>query len=148
MPRLLGRLQTSLQLAPRALLSVKRPRKDRPTSVASTPVASVSSHTSVMSPSSTSNARDKPLRFGLRSVSRFRKFQKIAKETLLLGLQALAESAAAFPPLKSAVCGLLFFVKQVEVSACPAVFDEMLTYNFRIARFKQRRANRAYLCAY
>ena len=38
------------------------------------------------------------------------------QEVLLLGLEALAESADAFPPLKSAVCGLLFFVKQADVS--------------------------------
>ena len=42
------------------------------------------------------------------------------KEVLLLGLEALAESADAFPPLKSAVCGLLFFVKQADVS--PQIF--------------------------
>ncbi|VDB96252.1 unnamed protein product [Peniophora sp. CBMAI 1063] len=37
------------------------------------------------------------------------------RDTLVLGLQALAESADVFPPLKSAVCGLLFLSKQIEL---------------------------------
>ena len=43
--------------------------------------------------------------------------KKIGKDVLLLGLDALAQSADAFPPLKSAVCGLLFFVNQADASA-------------------------------
>ncbi|KAI0027722.1 hypothetical protein K488DRAFT_90519 [Vararia minispora EC-137] len=35
----------------------------------------------------------------------------IAKDTVLLGLEALKESADAFPPLKAAVGGLVFFVQ-------------------------------------
>ena len=42
--------------------------------------------------------------------------KRIGKDVLLLGLDALAQSADAFPPLKSAVCGLLFLTTQADVS--------------------------------
>ena len=41
--------------------------------------------------------------------------KKLAKDTLLLSLEALAQSADAFPPLKSVVGGLLFIVTQIDV---------------------------------
>ena len=119
MPRLLGCLRTRLQLAPRTLLAVMRPRNGRIVATESAPAISVSSSTAVVSAVSTPGPHDKParFRFGLRPVPRLRTSREVAKDTLLLGLQALAESADAFPPLKSTVCGLLFFVKQVDVSA-------------------------------
>ncbi|KZV70142.1 hypothetical protein PENSPDRAFT_685780 [Peniophora sp. CONT] len=40
---------------------------------------------------------------------------EVAKDALLFSLQALSESADAFPPLKSTVCGLLFLARQVEL---------------------------------
>lgn len=43
------------------------------------------------------------------------------KDTLVLSLEALAQSSDAFPPLKSAVGGLLFFVAQAEVSMHSAI---------------------------
>ena len=43
----------------------------------------------------------------------------ITKDVLLLGLDALAQSADAFPPLKSAVGGLLFLTTQIEVCLPP-----------------------------
>ncbi|KZV67280.1 hypothetical protein PENSPDRAFT_688266 [Peniophora sp. CONT] len=46
---------------------------------------------------------------------RIRNRAVIAKEILVLSLQALFESADAFPPLKSAVGGLLFLTTQVEL---------------------------------
>ncbi|KZV70163.1 hypothetical protein PENSPDRAFT_456720 [Peniophora sp. CONT] len=41
----------------------------------------------------------------------------VVKDSLLLSLTALAESSDSFPPLKSAVGGLLFLVTQVELVA-------------------------------
>ena len=41
--------------------------------------------------------------------------RSITKDVVLLGLDALAQSADAFPPLKSAVCGLLFLTTHIEV---------------------------------
>lgn len=39
----------------------------------------------------------------------------VAKDMLVFSLEALSQSSDAFPPLKSAVGGLLFFVAQAEV---------------------------------
>ncbi|VDB96244.1 unnamed protein product [Peniophora sp. CBMAI 1063] len=54
--------------------------------------------------------RRETTRFRWRRVCR-----SATKDTFLLGLEALADSADAFPPLKSAVCGLLFIVKQANM---------------------------------
>ena len=41
----------------------------------------------------------------------------IAKDTLLLVLEGIVQSSDAFPPLKSAASGLLFFATSADVSA-------------------------------
>lgn len=116
MSRLIGRVRTSIRLAPRALLSVTRLRRGRrqiveesvaaTTTSATTPFASTTVH-----PSYTSSTGD-----GLARSGRRRSSCAITKDTLLFGLEALSESADAFGPLKSVVGGLLFFAKQADVS--------------------------------
>ncbi|VDB96250.1 unnamed protein product [Peniophora sp. CBMAI 1063] len=110
MPRLLSRLQTSIGLAPRAVLSMTRLRKRNQPAVVNPPMVTSLLSTAVQVSASTPNSGRKVTRFGLRRVTR-----AATKDTFLLGLEALAESADAFPPLKSAVCGLLFFVRQADI---------------------------------
>ena len=110
MPRL-GRIRTMIRVTPQSFLSVVRTRKgptpaiadisNAPTSLTSTSTGVSPVHHKV-DPGSTRVTRSVSL--------------GATKEVLLLGLEALAESADAFLPLKSAVCGLLFFVKQADVS--------------------------------
>ncbi|KZV70141.1 hypothetical protein PENSPDRAFT_651787, partial [Peniophora sp. CONT] len=116
MSRLLGRVRTSIRLAPRALLSVTRLRKDRRQIVEESVAATTSSATTapafttgvlLASASSPGNA---VARRGKGRISR-----SVTKDTLLFGLEALSESADAFGPLKSVVGGLLFFAKQADL---------------------------------
>ncbi|KZV70148.1 hypothetical protein PENSPDRAFT_651794 [Peniophora sp. CONT] len=79
----------------------------------SAPLALAMAHPITVPSSSTASTSS----FHTRSRSRISSVSKaIAKDTLLLGLDALAQSADAFPPLKSAVGGLLFIVTMVEAS--------------------------------
>ncbi|VDB96256.1 unnamed protein product [Peniophora sp. CBMAI 1063] len=50
-----------------------------------------------------------------RSLLKTKKLAEDIKEALLFGLEGLSQSADAFPPLKSAVGGLLFIVNQIEL---------------------------------
>ena len=43
-------------------------------------------------------------------------FKELAKDTLICALDALAQSSDAFPPLKSAAGGLMFFANWADVS--------------------------------
>lgn len=117
MSRLLGRVRTSIRLAPRALLSVTHLRKSR-RQIAEEPVATTASSTTTASasgttmlPASTSSPGNEVAR-----PRRGRTSRAVTKDTLLFGLEALSESADAFGPLKSVVGGLLFFAKQADVS--------------------------------
>ena len=51
----------------------------------------------------------------------------MTKDVLLLGLEALAQSADVFPPLKSAVGGLLFFTAQIGVSCTTRIQSPSLS---------------------
>ncbi|KZV70138.1 hypothetical protein PENSPDRAFT_752825 [Peniophora sp. CONT] len=73
------------------------------------PLSTAAVSDNLVSPTATTNSLS-PSRSRTRS-------RELAKETLLLGLQGLLASADAFPPLKSAVGGLLFFVDQIELAS-------------------------------
>ena len=100
-----------IRVAPQAFFSIARTRKGR-----APPIADASN--ALTSPTSTKTgviSMNHEVDTGSTQVTRSVSLGA-TKEVLLLGLEALAESADAFPPLKSAVCGLLFFVKQADVS--------------------------------
>ncbi|VDC01471.1 unnamed protein product [Peniophora sp. CBMAI 1063] len=126
MPAVLSTLKPfAVRLVPRVLLVAKRKRHTLavapPTHIGTESVASATS-TPMPSSNSCSIVR-KALRYveahttgGDGYVAQSRGERKaMAKDVLLLSLEALAQSADAFPPLKSAVGGLLFLTTQIEL---------------------------------
>ncbi|KZV70158.1 hypothetical protein PENSPDRAFT_685794 [Peniophora sp. CONT] len=104
------RLRAAAQLAPRVLVSLKGNRRKQALPPVSATAVSESSPLLMTdiapSPNTTVVTGGK---------ARRRKARAITKDALFFSLEALAQSADAFPPLKSAVCGLLFFASQVEL---------------------------------
>ncbi|VDB96264.1 unnamed protein product [Peniophora sp. CBMAI 1063] len=131
-----GRLRALSQILPRGLVSLQHRRRYRlfgsaagssstsvdthlPSPSLSPPALVDSVSCSVIPPSDPSDA--------------------IAKDTLLFGLQVLAESADAFPPLKSLVGGLLSIAGQVELlgsnkSQINEIYAELDAFTTTLAR--------------
>ncbi|KZV70162.1 hypothetical protein PENSPDRAFT_734955 [Peniophora sp. CONT] len=120
------RLRAAARVAPRALLLIRPKRRTPP--VESAPATSRDSDAVVPSTSSTSitTVVDPVSAVTVLAAAVARKPEQTplivmrtsrdaAKDILILSLEALSESADAFPPLKSAVGGLLYFTKRVEL---------------------------------
>ncbi|KZV62028.1 hypothetical protein PENSPDRAFT_758998 [Peniophora sp. CONT] len=117
MPRIILRVPKRLRLAPRALLATMRRRpaqvtEDNSATPASAAVAAAQNDVvpalTLLSHSASPTAK---LAHSRHQSNR----RELTKDALLLVLEALVQSADAFPPLKSVVGGLLFFVTQVEM---------------------------------
>ncbi|VDC01470.1 unnamed protein product [Peniophora sp. CBMAI 1063] len=125
MPNILSALKPlSTRLPPRILLLAKRKRH----ALAAAPSSARPETGSVASSSPTVPRLDNgltvvmaPDRVEVRATKSTSALERssrcggIAKDVLLLSLEALAQSADAFPPLKSAVGGLLFLTTQIEL---------------------------------
>ncbi|KZV70147.1 hypothetical protein PENSPDRAFT_456275 [Peniophora sp. CONT] len=106
------RLRTAIaRFTPRPLLTITRGRPSRvidATAVGSMPLALTVTDPIIVASSVDATSARSPLH-------RVKASGAIAKDALLLSLEGLAQSADAFPPLKSAVGGLLFIVTQIEL---------------------------------
>ena len=68
-------------------------------------------------------------------------YKELAKDTLICALDALAQSSDAFPPLKSAAGGLMFFATLADVST-HAVSDSLVLIGlFPVACLQQQGTN-------
>ncbi|KZV70160.1 hypothetical protein PENSPDRAFT_456648 [Peniophora sp. CONT] len=115
------RLRAVAQLAPRMLKAAKLRRRlpaATPAEVLNLPSSSSSAIVEQVLVATTSTFP--PIIVGGPPVSHYQRSRKpklraLAKDALLFSLKALAQSADAFPPLKSAVGGLLFVANQIEL---------------------------------
>ena len=76
------------------------------------------------------------------SVHRQAYYRELAKDTLICALDALAQSSDAFPPLKSAAGGLMFFATLADVSTHTRHLAHPLLIDFStIASVQQQGTN-------
>ena len=68
-------------------------------------------------------------------------YKEVAKDTLICALDALAQSSDAFPPLKSAAGGLMFFVTSADVSTHVVSDNLVLIRLFTAACIQQQGTN-------
>ena len=68
-------------------------------------------------------------------------FKELAKDTLICALDALAQSSDAFPPLKSAAGGLMFFATLADVSTHVVSDRLVLIRLFMSACLQQQRTD-------
>ncbi|VDB96268.1 unnamed protein product [Peniophora sp. CBMAI 1063] len=79
-----------------------------------------------------------PSQFSLRKSSRRCTSSALIKDALLVSLEGLAESADAFPPLKSAIGGLLYLTKQIDLvsnnqSQIEAIYAQINSFTASLA---------------
>ncbi|VDB96224.1 unnamed protein product [Peniophora sp. CBMAI 1063] len=122
MPRALRLLRAVARVVPPPLFIIHRKARTSPAEAALPApeephvlvLASGSTATvaTLDAPPTTANRKARVLRFKSKRPSRAR---RTAKDVLLLSLDALSESSDVFPPLKSVVGGLRFFVVRAEL---------------------------------